>query len=197
MTFTISLSCPSFFLRTNSGVEWLIGQFTMLTGSLMLPLPHAHTMPLSSRKVVFHSVASIFYGPHSTSAKTFTGLLIMSWYCMKVAVQKSTLLKPDTSHQSTDPGCLDCVSFCCSVCLCCKECIYVTVHSITACTRIIFHLSELIQSGNDYLALKGSLAPELRWQVRLLSSSWLCLLPELIKGVRLLVFEQSVFCQDI
>lgn len=76
------------FLHTNSGVEWLIGEFTMLTGCLMLPPPlhthtNAHPIPLSSCKVVFHSVASIFYAPHSASAKTFTGLLIMIYWYVK------------------------------------------------------------------------------------------------------------------
>lgn len=167
------------------------------------PSTHTHIIPPSSREVVFHSVASIFYAPCSASAKTFTGLLIMCRY--KGAVKKTTLPKPDTKHQSADPGCLYYVSTCCSICLSYSErmCTAVPVCAgLTLASQVpgLFPISlnlttlEIITWNCPCFKDFSRSQTLMTHQTRSVPPG--SVLPELIGGGRPLVFEERVFCQE-
>lgn len=167
------------------------------------PSTHTHIIPPSSREVVFHSVASIFYAPCSASAKTFTGLLIMCRY--KGAVKKTTLPKPDTKHQSADPGCLYYVSTCCSICLSYSERMCTAVPmcaGLTLASQVpgLFPISlnlttlEIITWNCPCFKDFSRSQTLMTHQTRSVPPG--SVLPELIGGGRPLVFEERVFCQE-
>lgn len=161
----------------------------MLTGSLALPPPlHTHIQSLPHHaRLCFSLPLQYFMPPCSASTKTFTGLLIMCRY-------EGAVRRPPSQNQTQGikaPTLDVYVSWCCSICLCYSESIYVALCSSNLgkpSTSIIPHLSELNHSGNHYLellVLQRRLSLPNSDDKSTHSAPRGTVLPELIKGARL------------
>lgn len=149
MTFTISPPCLFYSLHANTGVEWLIGWFIMLTGFLGLP-----SLPSPLRKT--HNPSSVPWGCVSLCCfnilcpllrqrlKHLLAYWSCAWWC---SLEGPPSQSQTQRHQSPDPGCLYYVSSCCGICLCYSECMYITARSSnlgSPSTKIIHRPSEVL-----------------------------------------------------